>query len=46
MSPPSRNGSGASAWPRSALAAVFDTYKEGFTTPDLLDAAALLKALA
>jgi predicted ATPase len=31
---------------RAALAAVFDTYTEGFTTPDLLDGAALLKALA
>jgi tetratricopeptide (TPR) repeat protein len=31
---------------RAALAAVFDMYTEGFTTPDLLDAAALLKALA
>jgi len=31
---------------RAALAAVFDTYTEGFTTPDLVDAAALLKALA
>jgi class 3 adenylate cyclase/tetratricopeptide (TPR) repeat protein len=30
---------------RAALAAVFDTYTEGFTTPDLVDAAALLKAL-
>jgi hypothetical protein len=29
----------------SALAAVFDTYTEGFTTPDLVDAAALLQAL-
>jgi tetratricopeptide (TPR) repeat protein len=31
---------------RTALAAVFDTYTEGFTTPDLVDASALLKALA
>jgi predicted ATPase len=31
---------------RAALAAVFDTYTEGFTTPDLMDAEALLKALA
>jgi predicted ATPase len=31
---------------RAALAAVFDAYTEGFTTPDLVDAAALLKALA
>jgi predicted ATPase len=30
----------------AALAAVFDTYTEGFTTPDLVDAAALLEALA
>jgi serine/threonine protein kinase/predicted ATPase len=30
---------------RAALSAVFDTYTEGFTTPDLLDAAAMLKAL-
>jgi adenylate cyclase len=31
---------------RAALASVFDTYTKGFTTPDLVDAAALLKALA
>jgi serine/threonine protein kinase/predicted ATPase len=31
---------------RAALTAVFDTYTEGFTTPDLVDAAALLKELA
>jgi hypothetical protein len=31
---------------RAALAAVFDTYTEGFTMPDHVDAAALLKALA
>jgi class 3 adenylate cyclase/tetratricopeptide (TPR) repeat protein len=31
---------------RTALAAIFATYTEGFTTPDLVDAAALLKALA
>jgi class 3 adenylate cyclase/tetratricopeptide (TPR) repeat protein len=31
---------------RTALAAVYGTYTEGFTTPDLVDAAALLKALA
>jgi predicted ATPase len=31
---------------RAALAAVFDTYTEGFTTPDLVEAAAVLKALA
>ena len=31
---------------RAALAAVYGTYTEGFTTPDLVDAAALLKALA
>ncbi len=31
---------------RAALAAVYDTYTEGFTTPDLVDAAALLEALA
>jgi hypothetical protein len=30
----------------ATLAAVFDTYTEGFTTPDLLEAAAVLKALA
>jgi len=30
---------------RTALAAIYGTYTEGFTTPDLLDAAALLKAL-
>jgi predicted ATPase len=31
---------------RAALAAVYGSYTEGFTTPDLVDAAALLKALA
>jgi predicted ATPase len=31
---------------RAALAAVHGTFTEGFTTPDLVDAAALLKALA
>jgi tetratricopeptide (TPR) repeat protein len=31
---------------RAALAAVYDTYTEGFTTQDLVDAAALLKDLA
>ena len=31
---------------RGALAAVYGTYTEGFTTPDLVDAAALLEALA
>jgi predicted ATPase len=31
---------------RAALAAVYGTFTEGFTTPDLVDAAALLKALA
>jgi tetratricopeptide (TPR) repeat protein len=31
---------------RAALAAVFGTYTEGFTTPDLVDAAALLDSLA
>jgi predicted ATPase len=31
---------------RAALAAVFDMYTEGFTTPDLVDVAALLTALA
>src|SRR5262245_12435912 len=30
---------------RAALAAVFDTFTEGFTTPDLVDAAAQLKSL-
>jgi hypothetical protein len=30
---------------RATLAAVFDTYTAGFMTPDLVDAAALLKAL-
>jgi class 3 adenylate cyclase/tetratricopeptide (TPR) repeat protein len=30
----------------AALAAIFDTYTEGFTTPDLVDAAALLHGLA
>src|SRR6516165_5283954 len=31
---------------RAALAAVYGTYTEGFTTPDLVDAAALLNGLA
>jgi predicted ATPase len=31
---------------RDALAAIYSNYTEGFTTPDLVDAAALLKALA
>jgi predicted ATPase len=31
---------------RAALAAVFDTYTEGFTTPDLVKAKALLDSLA
>jgi serine/threonine protein kinase/tetratricopeptide (TPR) repeat protein len=31
---------------RLALAAIYDTYTEGFTTPDLMDAAALLDSLA
>ena len=31
---------------RAALATVFDTYTEGFTTPDLVEARALLEALA
>ena len=31
---------------RAALAAVYGTFTEGFTTPDLLDAAALLLGLA
>src|SRR5262245_48339650 len=31
---------------RAALAAVYGTYTEGFTTPDLMEAEALLKALA
>jgi predicted ATPase len=31
---------------RAALAAVYGTYTEGFTTPDLVDAAALLNRLA
>lgn len=31
---------------REALASVYNTYTEGFTTPDLLDARALLEALA
>jgi predicted ATPase len=31
---------------RGALAAVYGTYTEGFTTPDLVDAAALLESLA
>jgi TOMM system kinase/cyclase fusion protein len=30
---------------RAALAAVYDTYTEGFSTPDLLDAKALLESL-
>jgi predicted ATPase len=31
---------------RAALAAVYGTFTEGFTTPDLVDAAALLNSLA
>jgi adenylate cyclase len=31
---------------RAALAAVYGTFTEGFTTPDLLDAAAQLDSLA
>jgi tetratricopeptide (TPR) repeat protein len=31
---------------RAALAAIYGTFTEGFTTPDLVDAAALLRALA
>jgi class 3 adenylate cyclase/predicted ATPase len=31
---------------RAALAAVFDAYTEGFTTPDLVEAGSLLEALA
>jgi predicted ATPase len=31
---------------RAALAAVYNTYTEGFTTPDLVEAGALLEALA
>src|SRR5262249_5351558 len=31
---------------RTALAAVYDTYPEGFTTPDLVDATALLNSVA
>ena len=30
----------------AALAAVYSTYTEGFTTPDLMDAKSLLEALA
>jgi predicted ATPase len=30
----------------SALAAIYGTYMEGFTTPDLVDARALLQAMA
>ena len=30
---------------RGALAAVYGTYTEGFTTPDLVDAAALVESL-
>jgi hypothetical protein len=31
---------------RSALAAIYGAYTEGFTTPDLIDARLLLDALA
>ena len=31
---------------RSALAAVYGSYTEGFTTPDLVDAKTLLETLA
>jgi predicted ATPase len=37
---------GRRAEAHAALAAVYGTYTEGFTTPDLVDAAALLKTLA
>jgi class 3 adenylate cyclase/tetratricopeptide (TPR) repeat protein len=37
---------GRRAEARSALAAVYSTFTEGFTTPDLMDAAALLDSLA
>ena len=36
---------GSRAEARSALAAVYGSYTEGFTTPDLVDAKALLDAL-
>jgi predicted ATPase len=39
-----RQGHGDQA--RTALAAVYGTFTEGFTTPDLVDAAALLENLA
>jgi hypothetical protein len=39
-----RQGPGAEA--RAALAAIYDTYTEGFTTPDLIDAKALLDGRA
>ena len=39
-----REGRGDQA--RAALATVFDTYTEGFTTPDLVEAAAMLSTLA
>jgi predicted ATPase len=38
-----RQGRGAAA--RSAIAAVYDTYTEGFATPDLVDARALIESL-
>jgi adenylate cyclase len=37
---------GRRAKARDALSAVYGTYSEGFTTPDLVDAAALLETLA
>jgi predicted ATPase len=40
----SRQGRGEEA--RAALAAVYGEYTEGFTTPDLIDARAMLESLA
>jgi adenylate cyclase len=37
---------GRRAEARAALAAVYGTFTEGFTTPDLVDAAAMLETLA
>jgi predicted ATPase len=39
------NRQGRSAEARAALAAVYDSYTEGFTTPDLVDAKALIESL-
>jgi hypothetical protein len=44
-SPGSGNGKAAATRPWAALAAIYGTFTEGLTTPDLVDAAALLNSL-